>query len=338
MGLTRRQMLLGTLAAAGGAALAGCGGGGGGAGSAPEGAAAEGFPVTLDHKFGRTTIPAPPQRVVSIGYSDHDAVLALGVPVFGVRYWYGDENAAIQPWATEAVQRTGSQPTVLNMTSPDPEKIAALRPDLIIGIYSDLTQQSYDQVSAIAPVVAAPAQFNDYGVPWQDSTRLTGRAVGRSAQAEELVAGLEARFAAARDANPQWAGKEVAVATRSADKFGVFASQDLRPRFFTSLGFVTPPRYDELAGDTGFNADLSFEQAAELDRDLLVWDQLSFTPGGRATVQNDPLVSRLAAVRDGRVVYLEGATENAFGWQTVLSLPAALDGVVPLVEKALPRT
>ncbi|WP_224392511.1 iron-siderophore ABC transporter substrate-binding protein [Pseudonocardia sp. ICBG1293] len=338
MGLTRRQMLLGTLAAAGGAALAGCGGGGGQAGGpAPEGPAAEGFPVTLDHRFGRTTIPAPPQRVVSIGYSDHDAVLALGVPVVGARYWYGDEQQVVQPWATAAAQRTGAQPTVLNMSSPEPEKIAALRPDLIIAIYSDLDQQSYDQISAIAPIVAAPAEYDDYGVPWQDTTRIIGRALGRSGQADTLVADLEARFTAARDANPQWAGKQVAVATYGADSLSVFASQDPRSRFFTSLGFTVPPRYDELAGET-FYADISFEQAAELDTDLLVWDQLSFTPGGRATVENNPLVGRLAASREGRSVFLEGASENAFGWQTVLSLPAALDGVVPMVEKALPRT
>lgn len=338
MGLTRRQMLLGTLAAAGGAALAGCGGGGGQVGgTAPEGAAAEGFPVTLDHRFGRTTIPGAPQRVVSIGYSDHDAVLALGVPVVGVRYWYGDEKQAVQPWATAAAQRTGSQPTVLNMTSPEPEKIAALRPDLIVAVYSDLDQQSYDQISAIAPIVAAPAEYNDYGVPWQDTTRIIGRALGRSGQADTLVADLEARFTAVREANPQWAGKQVAVATYGADTLSVFASQDPRARFFTSLGFAVPPRYDELAGKN-FYADISYEQATELDTDLLVWDQLSFTPGGRATVEKNPLVARLAATREGRNVFLEGATENAFGWQTVLSLPAALDGVAPMVEKALPRT
>ncbi|OLL75487.1 ABC-type Fe3+-siderophore transport system, periplasmic iron-binding component [Pseudonocardia sp. Ae168_Ps1] len=336
MEFSRRQVLLGSLAAAGGVLLSGCGGGesGGGSGGAADG---EGFPVTIEHKFGSTTIERAPQRVVSIGYSDHDAILALGVPVVGVRYWYGDENTAVQPWATAAAQQTGSQPQILNMPTLEPEKIAALQPDLIIGIYSDLDQQNYATISAIAPTVGPPAGFNDYGVPWQDATRFTGRALGREAQADQLVADLDARFAQVRDANPQWAGKQAAVATRGADNFSIFASQDPRSRFFGNLGFVTPPRFDEIAG-TNFYADLSFEQATELDHDLLVWDQLSFTPGGRATVENDQLVSRLPVTREQRSIFLEGAVENVFGWQTVLSLPAALDGIVPMVEQALPRT
>ena len=335
MDITRRQLLVGSLVAAGGLVLAGCGrdeGPGGGA----DPAAAPGFPVTLEHRFGTATIERPPQRVVTIGYSDHDAVLALGVPVAGIRYWYGPEDDAIQPWADEAARLTGSQPQILNMQTPDPEKIAAVAPDLVIGIYSDLDQGSYDLVSAIAPTVAAPAQFADYGVPWQETPRLTGRALGRSEQAEQLVTDLGARFAAAREAHPQWAGIEVVVATRSADQLGAFASTDLRSQFFTELGFVVPARFDELAGDN-FYTDLSFEQTDELDHDLLVWDQLSFTPGGRATVEADPLASRLAVSREGRTVFLEGATELAFAWQTVLSLPAALDGILPLVEQALPR-
>ncbi|BBF99545.1 MULTISPECIES: ABC transporter substrate-binding protein [Pseudonocardia] len=336
MNITRRQLLVGSLVTAGGLVLAGCGRGEG-TGGGDDAAAGPGFPVTIEHRFGTTTIERAPQRVVTIGYSDHDAVMALGVPVAGVRYWYGPEGDAIQPWAEDAARQTGSQPQILTMETPDPEKIAAASPDLVIGIYSDLEQGSYDLISAIAPTVAAPAQYADYGVPWQETTRIVGRALGRSEQAEQAVAGVEARFAAAREANPQWAGKEVAVATRSADKLGVFASHDLRSQFFTELGFVVPARFDELSGEN-FYADLSFEQSNELERDLVVWDQLSFTPGGRATVEADPLISRLAVTREGRTVFLEGATELAFAWQTVLSLPAALDGVLPLLEQALPKT
>ncbi|ANY06235.1 iron-siderophore ABC transporter substrate-binding protein [Pseudonocardia sp. HH130630-07] len=334
MEFTRRQMLLGSLAA-GGVLLTGCASGGE---SADGGAAdaGEGFPVTIEHEFGSTTIERAPQRVVSIGYTDHDAILALGVGPVGVRYWYGDETNAVQPWAADALRGTGAQPQVLNMTTLEPEKIAALQPDLIIGVYSDLDQQNYATISGIAPTLGPPAGFADYGVPWQDTTRFIGRALGRTPQAEQLVTDLDARFAALRDANPQWAAKQVAVATRSADKLGVFASQDPRSRFFTSLGFVVPPEFDEFAGSK-FYADLSFEQSTELDRDLLVWDQLSFTPGGRATVEGDPLISRLAATRKGRTVFLDGPTELAFAWQTVLSLPAVLDGVGPQVERALPR-
>jgi iron complex transport system substrate-binding protein len=36
-----------------------------------------------------------------------------------------------------------------------------------------------------------------------------------------------------------------------------------------------------------------------LDHDLLVWDQLAYTPGGRATIEGDRLVQRPSRRRDG---------------------------------------
>ena len=76
MGLTRRQMLLTTLAAAGGAVLAGCGGGGRSETGTGAATGSAGFPVTIEGKLGAATIPQAPQRVVSVGYTDHDAILA----------------------------------------------------------------------------------------------------------------------------------------------------------------------------------------------------------------------------------------------------------------------
>ncbi len=124
------------------------------------------------------------------------------------------------------------------------------------------------------------------------------------AEAEKLVADVEGRFAAIRAAHPEFAGKSLVVATYSADQLGFFASQDPRARFFTSLGFTVDKEFDDLAGSK-FYGDLSFEQAGKLDRDVIVWDQLSFTPGGRATVEANPLVQRLAAVKEKRQVFLE---------------------------------
>ncbi|MDN5917477.1 MAG: iron-siderophore ABC transporter substrate-binding protein, partial [Pseudonocardia sp.] len=290
-----------------------------------------------EHKFGTTTIERAPTRVVTVGYQEHDFVLALGVAPVGVRYWYGPENDVVHPWAEPVAQSLNANPAILNMDTIDPEKIAALRPDLILGTYSDLTPENYALVSRIAPTIGIPKGFNDYGLPWQETTRVIGKALGRSPRAEELVADVDGRFAAVRDANPQFAGKSVAVANYAADKLSVFASQDPRSRFFTNLGFRVPPRYDQLAG-TSFYADLSFEQIAELDQDLLVWDQISYTPGGRATIVNSPLVQGLDVTRAGHTVFLEGATELAFAWNTVLSLPAALDGVRPQLEKIYPPT
>ncbi len=48
------------------------------------------FPVTIEHKFGSVTIPAEPQRVIALGYSEVDPILALGVKPIAVREWFGE--------------------------------------------------------------------------------------------------------------------------------------------------------------------------------------------------------------------------------------------------------
>lgn len=53
------------------------------------------FPVTIEHKFGSVTIAEEPQRVVSIGFTEQDPLLAVGVTPVAVRYWYGDEENEI---------------------------------------------------------------------------------------------------------------------------------------------------------------------------------------------------------------------------------------------------
>ncbi|OLT10733.1 hypothetical protein BJF78_05425 [Pseudonocardia sp. CNS-139] len=321
----RHSRILAALGAAVAVLLAGCGGTAEAPAPAEPGTSGA-FPATVEHKYGTTTIPAPPQRVVTIGYQEHDFVYALGVQPVGVRWWYGPQDDVIHPWAEDAA--AGSDPEILVMDTVDLERVAALDPDLILGVYSGITEGEYQQLSRIAPTVTQSGDHVDYGSPWQETTRLIGQALGRGAEAERLVTDLEARFAAIRSANPQLAGRSVVVAAFGPENIGVFASEDPRSRFFTELGLTVPAEIDALAGEQ-FYATLSFEQTSMLDRDVLIWDQLSFTPGGRATVEQNQLVQQLAVSREARSIFLEGDVEAAFGWNTVLSIPYALDAIEP---------
>lgn len=58
-----------------------------------------------------------------------------------MRYWYGDENDVIYPWAEEAAE--DADPVILNMPELNFEQIASLRPDLILGMYSGMSEQAY---------------------------------------------------------------------------------------------------------------------------------------------------------------------------------------------------
>lgn len=289
------------------------------------------FPVTVEHKFGTTTITQAPQRVVAIGYTEQDFLLALGVQPVAVRYWYGDESNAIFPWAMDAIE--GETPLVLNMPfgNLNYEAILALQPDLISAVTAGLSEEEYEMLSQIAPTVAQSGEYIDFGMPWQVVMRMVGAAVGQSAEAEAIIAETEALFAEARASNPQFAGKTVAVAYYYGDTYGFYTAQDSRARFFTDLGFVVPDELVEIAGES-FYADISLERFDLLDQDLIAIVNLQFIEGGRETLESDPLFGGLTAVREGRVLYLDETAENALGFSSPLSLAYALEAALPQLE------
>src|SRR5215218_2340246 len=109
------------------------------------------FPVTIEHKYGSSTIDAQPTRVVTGGFSDQDALLALGVIPVGIRDWYGDQPNAVWPWATAALG--AAEPEVLSSSELNYEQIRALDPDLIVGLTSGMTEEEYGTLSQIAPTI-----------------------------------------------------------------------------------------------------------------------------------------------------------------------------------------
>ncbi|NJO83552.1 MAG: ABC transporter substrate-binding protein, partial [Blastochloris sp.] len=156
------------------------------------------FPVTIEHKYGSTTLTAPPQRVVAIGYTEQDPLLALGVVPVAVRYWYGDAPNAIFPWAQEAAGNAA--PEVLNMPygNLNYEAILALQPDLISAVTAGVTQEEYDLLSQIAPTIAQSGEYIDFGMPWQETTRMIGATVGSLTKPRRWLRVVEGLFEDAR--------------------------------------------------------------------------------------------------------------------------------------------
>lgn len=56
-------------------------------------AAAGAFPVTVEHAFGSTTVDQAPKRVVSVGYTDDQTVLAFGIKPVGMVDQYPNPRA-----------------------------------------------------------------------------------------------------------------------------------------------------------------------------------------------------------------------------------------------------
>ncbi len=289
------------------------------------------FPVTVEHQYGSTTIPAAPKRVVSIGYTEQDFLLALGITPVAVRYWYGDEADTVRPWAKDYVE--GDAPIVLNMPygNLNYEAILELQPDLISAVSSGISQDEYNLLSEIAPTITQTNDYINFGMPWQAVMKMVGTAVGKSTEAEAVVTDVENLFAEAREQHPQFADKTVAVTYFSEGAYGFYTDQDSRGRFFTELGFTVPQELVEIAGES-FYANISAEQVQLLDQDLIAILNLQFIEGGREALEAEPLFSQLKATQEGRVLYLDEDAENALGFSSPLSLSYALDAVLPQLE------
>ena len=235
-------------------------------------AAAQAFPVTLDHAWGSTTVETEPKRIVTWGWGNEDAAIALGVIPVGMPFQsYGGGEDGIQPWIEDALAAAGAAtPTVLDNSGEPPfEQIAALQPDLIIAAYSGIPEEQYAMFSAIAPTVAYSGDA--WSTPWQDVTRIVGQALGKTAEAEALVSETTEWLNSEVARYPALDGITFASANDYDGSMAVYAALDARMKFLTDLGLVLDPSVTALApADGQFYYPLSYELFDQLEGDIFV--------------------------------------------------------------------
>ncbi len=292
------------------------------------------FPVVIEHQFGSTEIDEQPERVVSVGFTDQDYLLALGVTPVGVREWFGEHPHATWPWASDELG--DAEPLVLARDEVDLEQVAALDPDLIIGLYSGMTEEEYGLLAEIAPTVAPSAEFRTFAIPWQEQTRITGRALGLEQRAEQLVAEVEEQFATVRDAHPEFDGATaVLAAAPAADEYYIYGSDTASGQLLLGLGFELPPEVQELTDNDDSIFAFSAERLDLVDADLLAWFEAAEDPGP-ADLLADPLYQGLDVFTEGRDLYLGyDLYGGALAFNSILSLPFVLDELVPQLAIAL---
>lgn len=286
--------------------------------------------VPIEHKYGVTEIVGRPERIVSIGYGEHEALLALGVMPIAVREWYGEFPYATWPWAQDELG--DATPAVIPGDALNFEQIAALDPDLILGINSGMTAEDYGTLSAIAPTVAQPADYIDYGTPWDVAMRITGVAIGLPDEADAVVARIEALFDEARAAHPEFDGATAAVTFFFEEQPGAYASEDARSRVLTRLGFVVPPAIDDAAGDEFF-VSISPEDLSLIDLDAVVW--IGAGEDFMANIVGIPTRTGTRAYAEGREVFADEILSGAFSHSSPLSLEYVLEELVSELAAAV---
>ena len=343
-GSRRRAAAPAAVLAVGALLLTGCSTGASGgeaAGSnAAEGATGE-FPRTVQHVYGETTIEEAPERVATVSWVNHDVATALGVVPVGVPTTdFGANENGSTDWFDAALEESGAEaPQTYSETDGiDYEAIAALEPDVILGAYSGLTQEEYDKLSEIAPVVAYPQDGVAYGTSWQDSTELIGEALGREEKAQEVVADVEQQIEETAARYPELEGTSFVSGTidpAAADQIYAYTDVDNRPKFLSALGMVQSEAVTKAAEgkEDQFAITWSPEKADELTSDVFVsW---AADESVRADIEKDPLLSRIPAVENGALVLQTDAQEVlSVSAASPLSIPWALENVVPDIAEA----
>jgi len=297
-----------------------------------------GYPVTLRHAYGETTLERRPERVLTWGWGSTDAALALGVvPAAIPAATYGGNEEQVLPWNAEKLAELGAETPIL-ISNPDGgatipfEEIAAAAPDVILAVYSGISAEEYRKLSEIAPTVAFPDQ--PWATPWQDLVTTVGAALGRSEQADRLLEQIATTIKDAGAEHPELAGKSVIAIWDDGQQLSVYKEIDPRVVFLTDLGLTVPPAVAQVPEvEPGFYGNISYEKADLLQSDLLLI-YAETEEALRATLAR-PAVKNLEQIEQGRYAAIVGQQLIAAGSPpTALSLTWALDEYVSRLSAA----
>ncbi len=294
---------------------------------APAGGGGAG-PVTITHAFGETTVPEPPKRIVSAGFTGQDDLLALGVVPIAVTNWFGDQPFAVWPWAQPKLGN--AKPVVLNLDNGiQVGKIAGLKPDLIVATDAGVDQDTYQKLAAIAPTVA---QSDGYAFfePWKDQATTVGQAVFRLDQMKSLINGVDQSFAAVANKYPQFKNKKVLLLQGTLHEDNVVVTTGWRTEFLTQMGLTIADSINPFAVDPqrAFIPRDKFTAALGA-ADLLIWT--TENDGDQASLLANPDVAALRA----RSVFTTKDQAGAIAFASPLSYPVVADQLPALIANIL---
>jgi len=305
---TRREFLAGAALTA--LLLAGCG-------DDADQAASEPATRTVKNRFGTFQVPTDPRRVVGLeGRRDFETAIALGLGIVGVgsNALFGDDEIA--PFIDFDIDRV----TIIEQTEPDIEKIATLRPDLILTRASNI-EELRDRLAALAPLVPVD---DDGKIRWRPDLEQTAATLGRTDRLGPLLEAYDAKLAGVKERH----ARAIADATVAVVQFGeegvFYASATdgfyLQAQTVAELGGNHLPFLEGISDEPGASGEFSTEQTGRLrpaDAILAIVNSAE----ERAALERLALWRRLPAVRAERVVFTDFRTN----YGSVYAAGAVLD-------------
>ena len=307
----------------------------------PLAASAQEYPVTIEHAFGTTVLEERPERIASIGWANHEVPLALGVlPVGFARANWGDEDGdGLLPWVSDRLAALDAQVPVLfdEGDGVDFEAVAGTDPDVILAAYSGISQQDYEVLSRIAPVIAYPEAA--WTTTWREMIRQNAAGIGMAEEGEALVHQLEEKIETAVAEHPGLAGKTGMFVThldpRDLSTIGFYASADQRVQFLQDLGMEIPQAVRAASEAGQYSGRISAERVDMFDDvDVVV---TYGDPARLEEMKENPLIARFPAIARDAVVLLGNDAIGTAANPTPLSIEYVVDDYLAMLARAAAR-
>lgn len=142
--------------------------------------------ISVDTLYGTVKVPAGAKRIIAFDFPEATALADLGVKPVGIGS-YTPDLPAYNTFFKDV-------PVITDDSGiPDLEKIAAAKPDLIIGdmFATDIEKNRalYDQLTSIAPTVIL--EWTQAAGNWPADAAGTAQAIGKSAELDKLKSDYE---------------------------------------------------------------------------------------------------------------------------------------------------
>jgi iron complex transport system substrate-binding protein len=282
-------------------------------------------------------VPASPERVVTLSEPTLDGALALGVVPVGTTAGRGQQGVPLY------LSDLGAGiPVVGNVANPNYEEIAKVRPDLILVDGTSINNNA--EVIAILEEIAPVVICGYAGGDWRVNFSIVAEALGRTAEAEQVVASYERHAAevAAQLAGPYGASTFSIVRWQGTSASMIL--NELPPgRVLADLGLARPANQDR--DGRGHSEPVSLENLGEIDADYMFFGTLGGSSvdnpqaGGAADLEGarmaleeavqTPGFAQLAAYRDSHIILVDGSLWTSTGG------PLLMNRIIDAVEGAL---
>jgi iron complex transport system substrate-binding protein len=261
---------------------------------------------TVEHAMGTTEMKGAPERVVILTNEGTEALLSMGVkPVGAVQSWSGD------PWYNHITADMEGVEVVGTENEVNLEKIAALKPDLIIG--NKIRQEAiYNNLNDIAPTVFSETLKG----AWKDNFKIYAKALNLEDKGNEVLSDYDAHVEEVKESLGDKINQEVSVVRFNAGPTRLYYKDSFSGVVFQQLGFKRAEHQETLfPEDNKFAIEVGKELIPEMDADSIFYFTYSEEEALATEKEwlDDPLWKKLNASEKGHVYKVDDAIWNTAG-------------------------